>query len=84
MSFPQKEVLLMKYYDMRMEMMFIPMKNGYLKVYVSGFDRLGTWGNSIAVFNGVSATANGFNKKRTIVHSIAKLHKSLEKKSRGS
>ncbi|MCM3123501.1 hypothetical protein QNH36_08140 [Mesobacillus sp. AQ2] len=73
----------MKYYDMRMEIMFIPMKNGYLKVFVSGFDRLGTWGNSIAVFNGVSATAKGFNKKRTIVHSIAKLHKSLERKSGG-
>ncbi|MDQ0413498.1 MULTISPECIES: hypothetical protein [Mesobacillus] len=71
----------MKYYEMRMEIMLIPLKNGYLKVFVSGFDRLGTWGHSVAVFNGISATAKGFNKKRTIVQSIAKLHKSLEEKS---
>lgn len=69
--------------DTRMEMIFIPAKNGYLKIFVYGFNQLGMWGNAVAVFKGTSATAKGFNKKRTIVHSIAKLHKSLEKKSGG-
>lgn len=69
-------------YDMRMEMIFIPAKNGYIKVFVYGFNRLGTWGNAVAVFNGESATAKGFNKKRTIVHSLAKLNRSLVKKGK--
>jgi hypothetical protein len=69
-------------YDIRMEMIFIPAKNGYIKVFVYGFNRLGTWGNAVAVFNGESAAAKGFNKKRTIVHSLVKLHRSLEKKRR--
>lgn len=67
-------------YDMRMEMIFIPAKNGYIKVYVYGFSNLGTWGNAVAEFNGVSVTAKGFNKKRTIVRSISKLHESLVRK----
>lgn len=69
-------------YDMRMEMIFIPAKNGYIKVYVYGFSNLGTWGNAVAEFNGVTVTAKGFNKKRTIVRSISKLHESLVKKGR--
>jgi hypothetical protein len=69
-------------YDIRMEMIFIPAKNGYIKVFVYGFNHLGTWGNAVAVFNGEHATAKGFNKKRTIVHAIAKLHRSLVKKRR--
>lgn len=69
-------------YDMRMEMIFIPAKNGYIKVYVYGFSNLGTWGNAVAVFNGVTVTAKGFNKKRTIVRSISKLHESLVRKGR--
>ncbi|MBS8263263.1 hypothetical protein DYI25_02285 [Mesobacillus boroniphilus] len=72
----------MEDYDIRMEMIFIPAKNGYIKVFVYGFNHLGTWGNAVAVFNGVSATAKGFNKKRTIVNSLAKLHRSLVKKRR--
>jgi hypothetical protein len=69
-------------YENRMEMIFIPAKNGYIKVFVYGFNRLGTWGNAVAVFNGESVSAKGFNKKRTIVHSLAKLHRSLLKKRR--
>jgi hypothetical protein len=69
-------------YDMRMEMIFIPAKNGYIKVYVYGFSSLGTWGNAVAEFNGVTVTAKGFNKKRTIVRSISKLHESLLRKGR--
>jgi hypothetical protein len=69
-------------YDMRMEMIFIPAKNGYIKVYVYGFSNLWTWGNAVAEFNGVTVTAKGFNKKRTIVRSISKLHESLVKKGR--
>ncbi|MCM3663237.1 hypothetical protein M3204_02390 [Mesobacillus subterraneus] len=69
-------------YDMRMEMIFIPAKNGYIKVYVYGFSNLGTWGNAVAEFNGVTVTAKGFNKKRTIVRSISKLHESLVRKGR--
>lgn len=69
-------------YDIRMEMIFIPAKNGYIKVFVYGFNRLGTWGNAVAVFNGESATAKGFNKKRTIVHSLAKLHTLIVKKGK--
>jgi hypothetical protein len=69
-------------YDMRMEMIFIPAKNGYIKVYVYGFSNLGTCGNAVAEFNGVTVTAKGFNKKRTIVRSISKLHESLVRKGR--
>ncbi|HAQ07666.1 MAG TPA: hypothetical protein DCR24_09160 [Bacillus bacterium] len=72
----------MKDYDSKMEMMFIPAKNGYIKVFIYGFSNLGTWGNAVAVFNGIAVTAKGFNKKRTIVRSIAKLHESLVKKGR--
>jgi hypothetical protein len=68
--------------DIRMEMIFLPAKNGHVKVFVYGFNHLGTWGSAVAVFNGASATAKGFNKKRTIVHSLAKLHRSLVKKGR--
>lgn len=67
-------------YDIRMEMIFIPTKNGYIKVFVYGFNRLGTWGSAVAVFNEESVSAKGFNKKRTIVHALAKLHRSLLRK----
>jgi hypothetical protein len=74
----------MEYEDRSMEMIFIPAKNGYIKVFIHGFSNLGTWGNAIAEFNGISAAAKGFNKKRTIVRSIAKLHESLLKKGKRS
>jgi hypothetical protein len=66
-------------YETRIEMIFIPAKNWYIKVFVYGFNHLGSWGNAVAVFNGVSASAKGFNKKRTIVHSLSKLHTLLVK-----
>lgn len=69
-------------YDTRMEMIFIPAKNGYIKVFVYGFNHLGTSGNAVAMFNGVSANAKGFHKKRTIVHSLSNLHRVLVKKRR--
>lgn len=72
----------MKDYDRQMEMIFIPAKNGYLKVFIYGFSSLGTFGNAIAEFNGITAAAKGFNKKRTVVRSIVKLHESLTKKGR--
>jgi hypothetical protein len=72
----------MGYDDQRIEMIFVPAKNGYIKVFVYGFSNLGTWGSSIAEFNGVSAAAKGFSKKRTIVRSIAKLHESLVNKGK--
>ncbi|RSD28304.1 hypothetical protein EJA10_07025 [Mesobacillus subterraneus] len=65
---------------MQVEMIFIPAKNGYIKVFVYGFTNLGTWGSAIAEFNGLSVSAKGFNKKRTVVRSITKLHESLVKK----
>ncbi|MCM3572971.1 MULTISPECIES: hypothetical protein [Mesobacillus] len=69
-------------HELKMEMIFIPAKNGQIKVFVYGFNHLGTWGNAVAVFNDESVSAKGFNKKRTIVHSLAKLHRSLLKKRR--
>lgn len=69
-------------YDMRMELIFIPAKNGYIKVFVNGFSNLGTLGNAVAEYKGVAVTAKGFNKKRTIVRSIAKLHESLVKQGK--
>ncbi|MBT2637331.1 MULTISPECIES: hypothetical protein [unclassified Bacillus (in: firmicutes)] len=69
-------------HELQMEMIFIPAKNGYIKVFVYGFNHLGTWGNAVAVYNGESVSAKGFNKKRTVVHSLAKLHRSLLKKRR--
>ncbi|MEH7445094.1 hypothetical protein V7201_22570 [Bacillus sp. JJ1122] len=65
-----------------MEMIFIPAKNGFIKVFIYGFSNLGTWGKAVAEFNGLSVSAKGFNKRRTIIRSIAKLHESLVKKGR--
>jgi hypothetical protein len=67
---------------MRMEMIFIPLKNGKIKVFIYGFSNLGTWGNVVAEFNGTTVTSKGFNKKRTLVRSISKLHETLAKKGR--
>lgn len=67
---------------MRIEMIFIPAKNGYIKIFIYGFSNLGTWGNAVAEFNGITVSAKGFNKKRTIVRSIAKLHESLMRKDK--
>lgn len=72
----------MDYEEKRMEMIFIPAKNGYIKVFIYGFSNLGTWGKAFAEFNGISVAATGFSKKRTIVRSIAKLHESLLNKGK--
>jgi hypothetical protein len=73
---------MLREYDMRIEMIFIPAKKGYIKIFIYGFSNLGTWGNAVAEYNGLTVSAKGFNKKRTIVRSIAKLHESLMRKGK--
>lgn len=70
----------MKDYELRMEIILIPSKNGMIKVFIYGFIHLGTWGKAVAEVKGVAVTANGFSKKRTIVRSLTKLHETLIKK----
>lgn len=70
----------MKDFDLRMEIIFIPSKDGMIKVFIYGFFNLGTWGKAVAELKGVAVTANGFSKKRTIVRALTKLHETLIKK----
>ncbi|UII57220.1 hypothetical protein LS684_07195 [Cytobacillus spongiae] len=60
--------------DDRMDLIFIPTTTGLLKVQVTGFIRLGSLGKVFAELNGITATASGYHRKKTIIQSLTNLH----------
>ncbi|CAM3685983.1 hypothetical protein [Mesobacillus zeae] len=64
----------------RMEIGWIPIKTGKIKIRVYGFAAAGTEGTVTAELNGVTTAARGYIRKRTIIRAISKLHYSLQKK----
>ncbi|TFE00319.1 hypothetical protein [Jeotgalibacillus salarius] len=52
----------------------IPVNTGVITAYIEGFNENHTKGTVYAELNGEHVAATGFNKKKTIVRAIAKLH----------
>jgi hypothetical protein len=61
----------------RMDLMFIPIKNGLLKIHIFGFHLMGAWGQVFAELNGTKVNAKGYHRKKTIVRCLAKLNRTL-------
>ncbi len=52
----------------------IPVTSGVITVYIEGFNEDISKGTAYAELNNEQVSATGFNKKKTIVRAIAKLH----------
>ncbi|WP_404408870.1 hypothetical protein [Jeotgalibacillus malaysiensis] len=52
----------------------IPVNPGVITVYIEGFNEEKSKGTVYAELNKEHVSATGFNKKKTIVRAIAKLH----------
>lgn len=57
--------------------LFIPSTSGLIKVHIYGFNKLGSSGQAFSELNGVSVRAKGYNRKKTIIRSLSKLHEAL-------
>ncbi|GER68121.1 hypothetical protein BpJC7_27770 [Weizmannia acidilactici] len=66
----------------RMDMFFIPAKEGYIKIYVYGFLHDSSWGQVFTEYNGLTVVVKGYNRKKTIIRSLTKMHESLLKLKR--
>jgi hypothetical protein len=60
----------------KMEVLFIPSSSGIIKIYIYGFIK-GSAGKVYATLNDVVSSSKGYNKKRTIIKAVSKLHQSL-------
>lgn len=63
----------------KMEFIFIPANNGIIKLYVYGFSGMNAPGKVYATYNDFVVSSKGYNRKRTIVKALSKLHESLAK-----
>ncbi|UYM81927.1 hypothetical protein OF848_16795 [Heyndrickxia coagulans] len=68
----------------RMDRIFIPAEAGYIKIYVFGFLRDSAWGQVFAEYNGLTVVVKGYNRKKTIIRALTKLHESLLKLKKDS
>ncbi|SFA76780.1 MULTISPECIES: hypothetical protein [unclassified Bacillus (in: firmicutes)] len=58
-------------------MMFIPVRNGMIKVHIFGFHFPGSWGKVFAKLNGKEVSSVGTERKKTIIQCLSKLHSTL-------
>ncbi|RDI47647.1 hypothetical protein [Falsibacillus pallidus] len=65
----------------KIEMMFLPIEEGLIKLYIYGFKSAGAWGQVIAEFNDVTINIKGYSRKKSIVRALAKLNNALINKS---
>lgn len=70
--------------EKRMEFWNLPSSQGMIKVWVYGFQHAGDFGRAIAVSDNITVTTKGYNRKKTIVRSLAKLHQVLLDQQKGS
>lgn len=61
----------------RMEVLFLPSNTGMIKIFIYGFLSDGAWGRVYASLNDVTVVEKGYNRKKTIIQSLTKLHNSL-------
>ncbi|WP_227395679.1 hypothetical protein [Jeotgalibacillus aurantiacus] len=57
-----------------LQLLRIPTNAGTIVAYIEGFQSVQDKGTVFAELNGKAVTASGFNRKKTIVRAIAKLH----------
>ncbi|MCU9612273.1 hypothetical protein OEV98_01690 [Caldibacillus lycopersici] len=57
-----------------LEMIFIPSSFGLIKVYSYGFIQPGASGKVYATYNDIVVSSKGYNRKRTIIKALSKLH----------
>lgn len=57
----------------KMEKFVIPTSSGTMKIYIYGFANGGA-GKVYAILNDVVSSSKGYNKKRTIIRAVERLH----------
>ncbi|WP_409253523.1 hypothetical protein V1502_06335 [Bacillus sp. SCS-153A] len=60
-----------------MEMIILPTDQGEVKVYVYGFKPFGSWGHVFVQLNDLTVDSKGYNRKKTIIRTLTKLHQVL-------
>ncbi|WP_018663001.1 hypothetical protein [Heyndrickxia acidiproducens] len=68
----------------RMDMIFIPTEKGYIKIFVYGFFHDRSWGQVFTEYNGITVVVKGYNRKKTMIRSLSKMHESLLKLKKDS
>lgn len=61
----------------KFEVIFLPSTSGIVKIYIYGFKPHGSWGQVYSSMNDLSVSVKGYNRKKTIIRSLAKLNESL-------
>ncbi|MBM7586636.1 hypothetical protein JOC86_003188 [Bacillus pakistanensis] len=64
-----------------MEAMFLPTDQGMIKIFIYGFQSIGSWGQVIAQLDDVTVNTKGYSRRKTIVRSLTQLHQMLVKKN---